>query len=135
MKILVDTDILIDVALDRQPFADDSSLLLDALQAKQIEGYIAWHSISNLYYICSSGKKKQKIKAYINDLTDFLQVAETGTVAIKRALSIKINDFEDAMQIAAAFECGADIIATRNIVHYQKSPIPAHLPKQIIGSM
>lgn len=47
MIVLIDTDVLIDVALDRRPFSDPAGRLLDALQERRGEGYVAWHSISN----------------------------------------------------------------------------------------
>ena len=97
MKILVDTDILVDVALDRKPFSDNASLLLDKLEMNQADGYVAWHSLSNLYYICSSSVNDKKLREYIKDLLRFLQVAETNTKDASYALGLNVADFEDAM--------------------------------------
>lgn len=132
MKIFLDTDILIDVALDRKPFSNDASLLLDKLEMKQADGFIAWHTISNLYYICSSSFQDRKLKGYIKDLLIFLSVSETATKDAIRALGLNVCDFEDAMQISAAMSCKADFIATRNIRDFKHSPIPACLPGEII---
>ena len=54
MNVLLDTDVLIDVALDRKPFSDYSSRILDAAESKAFKSFIAWHSIANFYYIVSS---------------------------------------------------------------------------------
>jgi predicted nucleic acid-binding protein len=132
MKIFLDTDILIDVALDRMPFSNDASLLLDKLEMKQADGFIAWHSISNLYYICSSSMQDKKLKEYIRELLIFLSVSETDTKAAIYALGLNVCDFEDAMQISAAISCEADFIVTRNIRDFKHSPIPACLPGEII---
>ena len=51
MKLLLDTDVLLDVALDRKPHAESSSALVDALERRPGSGFIAWHSISNFYYL------------------------------------------------------------------------------------
>ena len=66
------------------------------------------------------------------DLTDILHIPETGSSALKTALELPMKDLEDAMQVAAALTCKADMIATRNTKHYRKSPIPAYTPKDII---
>ncbi len=132
MRILVDTDILVDVALDRMPFSRDASLLLDKLEMKQANGFIAWHSLSNLYYICSSSIHDKKLKEYIKELLFFLSVSETATKDAIYALGLNVGDFEDAMQISAAISCKADFIVTRNIRDFKHSPVPACLPGEII---
>ena len=132
MKIFLDTDILIDVALDRMPFSNDASLLLDKLEMKHADGFIAWHSLSNLYYICSSSIHDRKLKEYIKGLLLFLSVSETATEDAICALGLNVADFEDAMQISAAISCKADFIVTRNIRDFKHSPIPACLPGEII---
>ncbi|MFA6292085.1 MAG: PIN domain-containing protein [Victivallales bacterium] len=132
MKIFLDTDVLIDVALDRKPFSNDASLLLDKLEMKQADGFIAWHSLSNLYYICSSSVHDKKLKGYIKDLLIFLSVSETAAKDAIYALGLNVCDFEDAMQISAAMSCKADFIVTRNIRDFKHSPIQACLPGEII---
>ncbi|HCE46244.1 MAG TPA: hypothetical protein DET40_22085 [Lentisphaeria bacterium] len=133
MKLLVGTDILIDVALDRMPFSNDASLLLDKLEMRQADGFIAWHSLSNLYYICSSSVHDRKLKGYIKELLLFLSVSETTTKDAIHALDLNVGDFEDAMQISAAISCKADYMVTRNIRDFKHSPVPAYLPGEMIG--
>ncbi len=135
MKIFLDTDILIDVALDRMPFSNDASILLDKLEMRQADGFIAWHSLSNLYYICSSSVGDRKLKEYVRDLLLFLSVSETTTKDAIYALDLNVSDFEDAMQIAAAISSQADFIVTRNIRDFKHSPVPASLPGEIIRIM
>jgi len=132
MNIFIDTDILIDVALDRTPFSNDASLLLDKLEMKQADGFIAWHSLSNLYYICSSSIHDKKLKEYIKELLFFVSVSETMTKDAIYALGLNVGDFEDAMQISAAISCKADFVVTRNIRDFKHSPVPPCLPGEII---
>jgi hypothetical protein len=44
-----------------------------------------------------------------------------------------MRDFEDAMQVVAAEACGADVIATRNIRDYARSPLRAATPKALMS--
>lgn len=130
MNILIDTDVLIDVALDHRPFAEPAAGVLDAAQHGELNAFIAWHSLANFYYIVSSPSSNQLARNFIRELLDFVEVAPVKTVDAKYALSLKISDFEDTLQVAAAQACRAGRILTRNVKHYRNSPIPAQTPEQ-----
>ena len=132
--ILLDTDVLIDVALDRLPHSEAAFELLDRVERGAEPASIAWHSISNLYYIVKPSHGDITTRDFIRELTEFVQVAETGDDVIRYALRLPMNDFEDAMQVAAAQACNANFIVTRNITDYQNSPIPAVTPQQHLTS-
>jgi hypothetical protein len=68
----------------------------------------------------------------LNDLLKFVEVAKTTTADANYALSLKVNDLEDALQISAAKACGAEVILTRNIRHYKNSPITAQTPEKFL---
>ncbi len=129
MIALLDTDVLIDVALDRQPFSNDSAAVLDAAQRREFQAYIAWHSIANFYYIVSASSGKKTTQAFISDLLSFTLVSPAQTADATYALQLNLPDFEDALQVAAARVCRADYIVTRNLKHYKESTIPAILPE------
>ncbi len=135
MKILIDTDVFLDIALDRQPFSAPSAQLLDPIQQGQAEGFVAWHSVSNLYHLCSSEHNDKRVRGFLNTLLSFVKVAPAETADMQRALSLDMKKFEDAMQAAAALACNAKIIATRNIRDYMKSPIRAKRPKEILSDL
>ena len=133
--ILIDTDVLIDVALDNEPFAEASAQVLDLVEQGYERACIAWHSISNLYYIVSPRHGGFSTRDFIVQLTHFVEVATTDAEGVRYAASLPMNDFEDALQVAAARECGATSIVTRNLKDYTKSPIPAISPAEAIGRM
>ena len=129
MNVLLDTDILIDVALDRKPFSDFSSHILDAAESKVFKSFIAWHSIANFYYIVSSENGSNDPVEYITELLQFVEVSKTSIKDALFAAGLNLKDFEDALQVAAARACHAAYIITRNVKHYYKSPITAVTPK------
>ena len=135
MIVLIDTDVLIDVALDRQPFSNPAASLLDALQKGPSEAYVAWHSISNFYYMVAPKKGSPESKDFIRDLLRFVNVSLTGTREVHYALRLAMTDFEDALQAAAAVACQADVIATRNFRDYRKSPVPARSPQSVLAAL
>jgi len=133
--ILIDTDVLVDVALDQQPFAEDSARVLDLVELGYERACIAWHSISSLYYLVSSRHKGFSILDFIVDLIQIVEVAKTDTEGVRYAASLPMSDFEDALQVAAARACGATLIVTRNLKDYKKSPIPAISPADAVSNL
>jgi predicted nucleic acid-binding protein len=97
--------------------------------------FVSWHSISNLYYIASRERTDEDVRRYITRLLSFAQIAETNTEHLRYALDLDMRDFEDAMQVAAAYACNAERIVTRNIVDFVNSPIQAITPQQALSEL
>ena len=135
MKVLVDTDVLIDMALDREPYAEAASALLDALEARPGTGFIAWHSIANFYYLVSPVRGRPDARQFVVDLVAFLDVAPTGTEGVRQAARMPLKDFEDALQVAAALASGAEVIATRNVSDYRAASVPAASPESVLRTL
>ena len=98
MRILLDADVLIDVALERPNFVESSDRLLRSIESGVWEAGVAWHSLSNLSYL--TGKKA---RGFIRDLVQFVEVPKTGMNEILEALGLPMKDFEDALQAATDF--------------------------------
>ena len=133
--MLLDTDVLIDVALDRRPHSDPASEILDRLEHGTQNAFISWHTVSNFYYLVAASRGGRSTRDFIVELTRFVGVAETDTEGIRYAASLPMTDFEDAMQVAAARACGARHIITRNIRDFVRSPIPAITPQEALGQL
>jgi predicted nucleic acid-binding protein len=135
VKVLVDTDVVIDVALDRAPHAQAAAALLDALQARPGTGYVAWHSIANFYYLVAPARGPGDARKFVMDLVAFLDVPPAGTESVRQAARMPLKDFEDALQVAAAMASGAEIIATRNVTDYRGAPVPAGSPASVLRKL
>ncbi len=135
MIVLLDTDVLIDVALDRTPHAEPAAQLLDALQRGLGAGFVAWHTASNFYYLVAASRGGASAREFVLELLRFVEVASTKTAGLRRAAGLALKDFEDAMQVVAAEACGADVIATRNVRDYVKSPVRAATPKSVLAEL
>ncbi len=133
--ILLNTDVLIDVALDRRPHSGPASELLERIENGAETAFIAWHSVSNLYYLVTPILGGMGSRDFIVDLTSFVGVATTGTEGIRYAAELPMTDFEDAMQVAAARACGARHIVTRNVRDYGRSPIRAVNPQEALSGL
>ena len=135
MIVLLDTDLLIDVALDRAPHAEPAARLLDALEVRPGRAFIAWHSAANFYYLVSPLRGKGDARAFLADLTRFVDIAPATTAGLRLAAGLPMKDFEDAMQVAAALACGAGVIATRNVRDYARGPVRAATPRTLLDEV
>jgi predicted nucleic acid-binding protein len=133
--VLVDTDVLLDVALDRAPFVRASGELLDLLESKVAGGFLAWHSAANFFYLVRSRRGKRETRSFLLDVIEFLEIAPTTTESLRQAGRLKLRDFEDAMQVAAGLACRADVIATRNVKDYRGAPVEAVAPADVIARL
>ena len=126
---------IINVALDRHPHSGPASELLDRLERGQESAFIAWHTVSNFYYLVAPRRSGPGARDFVEQLTQFVAVATTDTDAIQYATKLPMADFEDAMQVAAARACGARHIITRNLADFRRSPIPAIAPRDALDGL
>lgn len=135
MKLLLDCDVLLDVATRRPPHFVDSRAILDWCTSHPGDGFVAWHSLSNFYYIFSGSIGVVAARQFIVDLLTFIEVAPVETAQAKHAAALSMSDFEDAMQVAAAVSAGVDYVVTRNVGDYTASPVPAISPAGILSRL
>jgi predicted nucleic acid-binding protein len=126
VKVLIDTDVLLDVALGRASSRVSGEVLRWA-EASPGRAAVAWHSLSNLAYLI-----RPDARPFIREMLAFMDVPEVGTRHMKAALSLPMHDLEDAMQAAAALAFGAEHVVTRNTRDYRNSPVPALNPRAFL---
>ncbi|MDD5200492.1 MAG: PIN domain-containing protein [Terrimicrobiaceae bacterium] len=122
MKVLLDNDVLLDVALAREPHVSASAGVLRWAE-KGGNAAVAWHSLTNCAYLL-----KGSGRTFLRPLLQIVTVAAVGNADARRALALPMKDLEDAFQSAAALAWGADFIVTRNLDDYRHSPVPALAP-------
>ena len=133
--ILVDSDVLLDDALDRHPHSVDSKEFLGRVEHTQGYVYIAWHTASNVYYLVARYGSDELARRFIKRLLGFVDIATTTTEDLEYAFDLNMQDFEDAMQSAAAQACNAQYIVTRNVKDFVNSPIRAITPGEALNEL
>lgn len=114
MRVLLDTNVILDVALRRPGLFEGSKRALEKCEAESHEMHISWHTLSNLFYILRRDRGAEKTVEFLRHLLTVSTVAPVGHADALRAFGYGINDFEDALQLSAAESCRADMIVTRN---------------------
>ena len=129
MKLFFDTNILLDIALRRDPFVVSSQAVFsDAIERHQC--FVSWHSISNLAYILGKVEETALVLEFIRNIISVCQIAPVEHKDMAIAFEHNAGDLEDAMQIASALSVGADMILTRDNSGFTKSPIPVTVPNR-----
>lgn len=114
MKILIDTNIILDVLTKREPFYLNSARVWTFVREEIIEGCISAISVNNLYYILSKLKGLKAAESFIDQiLEDFGIIALTKDI-LKQARTISKKDFEDLIQYFSAIHEGCEGIVTSN---------------------
>jgi predicted nucleic acid-binding protein len=131
LRILIDADVLIDLALDRAPHSSDASRILEAVQKGQAAAVVAWHTVSNVYYVLCTWTDRARALGFIRDLSMLVEIAPVDSAALRIALALQMRDFEDAMQVASALAASVDVIVTRNVRDFRTSPVRAVKPADL----
>lgn len=114
MKVLLDINMLLDVLLRRDPWAEPAATLLTRIERGEAEGLVAAHTLTTVHYVVSRARNRQSAATAVTDLLRFLEVVPLGKADFNQALVLPVDDFEDAVQAAAALKIGADYIVTRD---------------------
>ena len=127
MKIMCDTNVIIDVLLEREPFVEDSYKVLKLCEEHKIDGFVSVSSVTDIYYL---------VRKYTHS-TDMAYKAvgkllEIAKVCILIAFQKKAKDFEDCLVATCAKSIHCDYIATRNKRDFEGFGIPAVTPTEIL---
>lgn len=135
MKILIDTNVILDFALERQPFYPESEQIFLLAEQKHIESYVSGATFGDLYYIIRKGKGKDWTMRFLNRLATFCQVATVNQSVITMALTANFRDFEDAIQYSTAVVNQLDVIVTRDSQDFPVTTPRILTPTQLIQEL
>ena len=132
MKVLIDTNVILDVLCARKDFLEDSSKVWRYCEVNKIDGYISALSVPNIVYILRKELTPEKTQEIINRIFLIFQVTDLKASDLKKAASIKSNDYEDSIQMICANRIKADFIITRNIRDFRLSKVTAIKPSELL---
>ena len=133
MKVLLDTNVILDVLLEREQFKIDSGKVLSLIEHGKCKGFVSATSITDIYYISrKTFHDKDKALAVIKELMAFTKILKADEKSIKLAVRLHWGDFEDSVQYAVAKCSRIKAIITRNKKDYANSNIPVYTPKEFL---
>lgn len=134
-RVLVDTNVILDLLAERQPFVEDSKKLFSMADRKEIEIVISALSIANTYYVLNQALKIKEAKTILRKFKILVTSYELDDKISDLALNDeRFIDFEDAIQYFTAQQSGCSIIITRNLKDFKKSDLPVMSPGQFLAA-
>ena len=136
MKIMVDTNIIIDVLLEREPFVNDSYKLLSLCEEHQIDGFVSASSITDIYYLVRKYTHSNEL-AYkaIGKILEIVKICSVTNAEVLTAFQKKAKNFEDCLVAVCAKSINCDYIVTRNIKDFEEFDIPAIAPADLLSRL
>ena len=132
-QVLFDLNIILDVLQERTDFYDFSAHLLAYAETGIIQGWLAAHSVTTLFYLIAKDKSPEQARVTLTSLLQFLKIAPVDQNTIEQALNLPYRDFEDAVQMMAALQIHADYLLTRNVRDYQPAPMEVIQPVELLA--
>ncbi len=134
-KIFLDSDVLLDLLLDREPFMDDIAEIIEVSILTEVKLCVSPISITNLYYIIGKLETQRKADTHTKKILKIVNVENVGQTIINRAANSKFKDFEDGVQNYCAEESGHEIIITRNTKDYKESQLSILTPTEYLAKI
>lgn len=135
MKVLFDTNVILDVLLDREPFADDAAYLLSKVERSEITGFVGATTITTIHYLATKALGANAAARHIDAILSLFVIASVNRLVLESVAKSKFNDFEDAVIHESALHAGAKYIVTRNSIDFKRSQLPVFEPREFINSL
>ena len=133
MRVLVDTNIVLDLLLDRAPFSKAATLIFIQIEQSRVEASLCATTITTIEYILGQSMSAGKARSTLHRLFEIFDITTVNRSVIHEALQSKMSNFEDAVLAHSANLAGMDAIVTRNIKDFKHSPVKAFDPEEFLA--
>jgi len=133
VKILVDTNVVLDLLLDRSPFADSAAKIFSLVENSAVEAFLCATTVTTIDYLLTRSLPRDVAKKALFRLLELFEIAPVNRSVIEEALQCRMTDFEDAVLSHAANLVGATAIITRNTKDFRYSPVKALDPAEFLS--
>lgn len=134
IPILVDSDVVLDLFLAREPHHTVAVLFFSAIDRspESIDAYVSPVAIANVAYILERAKTRRYAREKLSGLRDLLKIASLSGRAVEQAIQRPHRDFEDSIQYFCALENGLTYIVTRNVGDYLSEEVAITTPSEFL---
>jgi predicted nucleic acid-binding protein len=132
LKVLFDTNVVLDVLLDGPPHAHAASALFALVERDEIEGLIGATSVTTVYYLAAKAVGPTRARKHLHGLLSLFDVAPVDEKVLASALNLGFPDFEDAVLHEAARRAGATRIVSRDAAGFARGRLPVYEPQKLL---
>jgi predicted nucleic acid-binding protein len=135
MKIVLDTNVILDTLARREPFFERSQAVVRLVAEGKARGAVTANAITDIYYILRKHLDKEAVKVALRGLMELLEVVDVTGGECFAALDLAMDDYEDALLACCAKNWEAYCIVTRNTKDFATSPVRALTPEDFLKTM
>lgn len=132
MKILFDTNVILDALLQRHPHDIPAMRLMAAVECRQLTGFLAATTITTIDYLATRASDRRQAHQHITRLLMLFSIAPITHLVLADALLLSFTDYEDAVLHEAARQAGVDGIVTRNGADFTMATLPIYAPDELL---
>jgi predicted nucleic acid-binding protein len=134
MNVLLDTNVVLDEILRRQPFCTKAADIIALSKLGKFTAFLSASTVTDVYYIaCKELKDEKLVMTRIKMLLKTVDIAAVTGVEIRRAIDLAWTDFEDCVHFTAGESLNARYIITRDAGGFVESEIPTVSPEQFLA--
>ena len=131
MRVLFDTNVLLDLLLDREPYSDDASYLFSKVECGDLVGYICAITVTTIHYLATKVIGSKQAMDELHKLLNLFEIAGVNRSVLEEAFKAGFADFEDAVLYEAARHVDAEAIVTRNVQDFKNARIKIYSPDEL----
>lgn len=131
MRLLFDTNVVLDVMLNREPHAAASAEVLSRAEAGDLTGCICATTVTTIHYLATRALGAERSLTEVRKLLSLFEIAPVSRAVLETALDLGFADYEDAVIHEAARQVSAQGIVTRNPRHFKKAALPVYTPEEL----
>lgn len=136
MKILIDTNVILDMLAKREPFFTSAAKVIFLSAEDKVEAYITSNIVTDIYYIARRHyMRESEARDMLHKLLKITGVLDVGHRECLKALELPMEDYEDALLSVCAKRVNADYIVTRDMEHFRNSPVPPISPENFLQNL
>ncbi len=133
MKVVFDTNIVLDVLLDREPFATPAALLFSKVERGELFGCLCATTITTIHYLVCKALGIRQARKHVGSLLSLFEIAPVNRAVLEGALQSDFKDFEDAVIHEASIHAGAQGLVTRDSKGFRRATIPVCSPDELLS--
>jgi predicted nucleic acid-binding protein len=135
MRVLLDTNVVLDVLLQRGEWLAGAQAIWQASIDGGLESCITASSLTDIYYISRRLVGAQAARHTVRTCLDSLSIMTVDKETLEQAYALPVNDFEDALQMAAAVRNGLTALVSRDPSGFSGSPVPVLSPAELVARL
>lgn len=135
MRVLFDTNVILDLLLDRKPHSSQAAALISRVERGELVGYVCATTVTTIFYLATKVAGEQAAREYVRLLLVLFEVALVNRSVLECAMAAGFADYEDAVLYEAANHAEVQCIVTRNIKDFKHSKMPVYLPGELEASL